>query len=154
MNRDDRMMTDTSIFDGQEVVICEKLDGENTSLYTDYIHARSLDGSNHPSRNWVKNLWAQKGYSIPIDWRVCGENLFAKHAIHYTKENRNALKTYFYMFSIWDDRNICLSWKDTEDWSELLEIELVPVLYKGIWDMNVINDLNKKMESNLNTIEG
>lgn len=109
MNRDDRMMDNVSIFEGQEVMICEKLDGENTSMYFDRIHARSLETENHPSRNWVKNLWAQKGYNIPEGWRVCGENMYAKHAIHYTKENGNALKTYFYMFSIWDDRNVCLS---------------------------------------------
>ena len=28
------------------------------------------------------------------------------------------------------------------------------VLYKGIWDMDVINSLNKQMESSLDTIEG
>jgi hypothetical protein len=29
MNRDDRMMGDVAVFEGQEVMICEKLDGEN-----------------------------------------------------------------------------------------------------------------------------
>ena len=154
MNRDDRMMPDVSIFERKNVMICEKLDGENTTWYSDYMHARSIDTSSHPSRNWVKNLWAQKGYNIPQGWRVCGENMFAKHAIHYTKENGNALKSYFYMFSIWDENNICLSWDETKEWAQLLEIELVPVFYEGIWDMNVIEELNKKMEANPNTIEG
>lgn len=154
MNRDDRMMQDVSVFEGQQIMICEKLDGENTSWYTDYNHARSLNSGSHPSRNWVKNLWAQKGYNIPEEWRVCGENLFAKHAIHYTRKNGNALKSFFYMFSIWNDQNICLSWDESEEWAELLEIELIPVYYKGIWDMSVIEELNKKMESNPNTIEG
>lgn len=154
MNRDDRMMTDVGIFEGQQVMICEKLDGENTTWYNNHMHARSIETSSHPSRNWVKNLWAQKAYNIPNGWRVCGENLFAKHAIHYTNENGNALKTYFYMFSIWDDRNVCLDWKETKEWSQLLELEFVPVIYEGIWDMNVIEELNKKMEANPNTIEG
>jgi len=26
--------------------------------------------------------WAQVGWKIPPGWRVCGENLFAKHSIH------------------------------------------------------------------------
>ncbi len=154
MNRDDRMMSGVDVFEGNEVMICEKLDGENTSMYSTHIHARSLDSITHPSRNWVKNLWAQKGYLIPEGWRVCGENMFAKHAIHYTNENGNALDTYFYMFSIWDERNMCLSWAETEEWAELLGFTLIPVLYKGIWDMNIINELNKKMELNPNTIEG
>jgi hypothetical protein len=154
MNRDDRMMSDVKIFEGQEVMICEKLDGENTTWHPYHIHARSIDTDSHPSRNWVKALHAQKGWQIPEGWRVCGENMYQKHAIHYTNENGNPLKSYFYMFSIWDDKNICLSWEETEEWAELLELDLVPVLYKGIWDMDVIEDLNKKMESNPNTIEG
>jgi hypothetical protein len=154
MNRDDRMMPDTKIFEGQQVMICEKLDGENTTMYRDFIHARSLDTDSHPSRNWVKNHWAQHGYEIPEGWRVCGENMFAKHAIHYTKEKGNALNTYFYMFSIWNEKNFCLSWNETEEWAELLGLTLIPVFYKGIWNMNIIDELNKKMEKNLDIIEG
>jgi hypothetical protein len=154
MNRDDRMMANVNVFEGQPVMICEKLDGENTTMYPDYMHARSINSDSHPSRNWVKNEWAQKGYNIPQGWRVCGENMFAKHAIHYTNEKGNSLSTYFYMFSIWDERNMCLSWEQTKEWAELLEFTLVPVFYEGIWDMNVINELNKKMEANPNTIEG
>ena len=154
MNRDDRMMTDVGIFENKPIMICEKLDGENTSMYTDYLHARSIDTLSHPSRNWVKNLWAQIGYNIPQGWRVCGENMYAKHAIHYSIENNNALSTYFYMFSIWDDNNMCLSWDETIEWAELLGFTLVPVLYDGIWDMKVIDELNKQMELSPNTIEG
>jgi len=154
MNRDDRMMGDTNIFRGERIMICEKLDGENTSCYTDRVTARSLETSSHPSRNWVKNLWAQFGYNIPQGWRVCGENMFAKHAIHYTKENNNALKSFFYMFSIWDDKNMCLSWDETLEWAQLLGLEPIPVIYDGIYDIEVIQDLNKKMESSPNTIEG
>ena len=154
MNRDDRMMEDIRIFEGQQVMICEKLDGENTTMGRDYIHARSLDTSPHPSRDWVKNHWAQHGYEIPEGWRVCGENMYAKHAIHYTKEKGNALSTYFYMFSIWNEKNFCLSWDETEEWAQLLGFTLVPVFYKGIWDMNVIDELNKCMDKNPDTIEG
>lgn len=111
-------------------------------------------GDSHPSRSWVKNLWAQKAYNIPKDWRVCGENMYAKHAIHYSNANGNALDTYFYMFSIWDERNMCLSWDETAEWAGLLDITLVPVLYDGIWDIEVIENLNKEMENNPGTIEG
>lgn len=154
MNRDDRMMGDVSVFEGQKVMICEKLDGENTNWYNDYMHARSIDTDSHPSRSWVKNLWAQKAYNIPNGWRVCGENMYAKHAIHYTNAKGNALDTYFYMFSIWDDRNVCLSWRETKEWAELLDLTLVPVLYEGIWDLDVIQDLNRYMETHTDTIEG
>jgi len=154
MNRDDRMMTDTNIFRGQQVMICEKLDGENTTWYQDRMTARSLETAPHPSRNWVKNLWAQVGYQIPEGWRVCGENMYAKHAIHYSIANGNALDTYFYMFSIWNEMNMCLSWDETKEWAELLGLTLVPVYYEGLYDIDVIADLNKKMEENPNTVEG
>jgi len=154
MNRDDRQMTDISIFEGQRVMICEKLDGENTTWYNDYIHARSLDSDSHPSRNWVKNLWAQHAYELPDGWRLCGENMFAKHAIHYTKENGNALDSFFYVFSIWNEKNMCLSWDETIEWIQLLGLTPVPVIYDGIWNMNIIEELNKKMEASPNTIEG
>ena len=153
MNRDDRMMNDVNIFNGQEVMICEKMDGENTTWSNKFMHARSLETSAHPSRNWVKNLWAQYAYNIPDGWRVCGENMFAKHAIHYSEKNNNALKSYFYMFSIWDDKNVCLSWKETKEWAILLELSLVPVFYEGMWNMEVIEGLNNKMINNKN-IEG
>ena len=73
MNRDDRMMTDVKIFEGQEVMICEKLDGENSNLNSTRYHARSFETEPHPSRNWVKGLWSQKGYNIPEGWRVYDE---------------------------------------------------------------------------------
>ena len=154
MNKDDRMMEDVRIFEGRKVIITEKLDGENTTWYNFGMHARSLDSGSHPSRDRVKDLWAQKSYEIPDDWRVCGENMFAKHSIHYSEKNGNALKSYFYMFSIWDDKNVCLSWDETKEWSELLGIELVPVLYEGVWDMKVIEELNAKMAITKDLFEG
>jgi hypothetical protein len=34
----------------EDVVVTEKSDGENTTLYHDYLHVRSLDSKSHPSR--------------------------------------------------------------------------------------------------------
>ena len=154
MNRDDRMMNDTNIFRGQRIMICEKLDGENTTWYRDRMTARSLETSSHPSRDWVKNLWAMHAYELPDGWRLCGENMYAKHAIHYTKELGNALKSYFYAFSIWDERNMCLDWDTTMEWFELLGVEPIPVIYDGLYDIEYIQELNQKMEDSPNTIEG
>ena len=145
---DDKVLHDLKHFEKKHIVITEKMDGENTSMYPHYIHARSINSDNHASRNWVKGLWSKMGYNIPKGWRLCGENLFAKHSIHYTKENGNELKSFFYMFSIWDESNVCLSWKETKEYAELLSLELVPVIYEGIWDINIINNIN------VNNIEG
>jgi len=78
INEDDVKLDRHSIFNNCQVVVTEKLDGENTTLYRDYIHARSLDSRHHPSRAWVKALQASIGHEIPEGWRICGENLYAR----------------------------------------------------------------------------
>lgn len=70
-------------FVGREVVVTEKLDGENTTLYADGLHARSVDSAHHPSRAWLKALHGRIADRIPAGWRVCGENLYARHSIPY-----------------------------------------------------------------------
>lgn len=83
LQNDDRMLESADVFLGKEVVITEKFDGENTSIYTDHIHARSLDSQNHSSRNWVRAFAAQFQHNIPNNWRICGENMYAMHSIFY-----------------------------------------------------------------------
>lgn len=136
MNDDDRMLQSTSHFEGERVIVTEKMDGENTSLYSDYLHARSLDGRSHESQDWVKQFWARICADIPEGWRVCGENLYAEHSIPYQD-----LPTYFMGFSVWDDRNRCLPWDDTVEWFELLGVTPVPVVYDGPWNEKLIRGL-------------
>ena len=126
---DDKVMKNVDHFIGKEVVVTEKLDGEGTTLYKDYMHARSIHSANHPSRNWVKTFHASFAYRIPDGWRLCGENVYAKHSIYY-----QALTSYFYLFSIWNEDNICLSWDETVAYATKLGIETVPVLYEGLFD--------------------
>lgn len=125
---DDKILKDTSCFNGKTVVITEKMDGENSTLARDYYHARSLDSKDHPSRSWIKQFHASIKNDIPEGWRICGENLYAKHSIGYDN-----LKSYFYCFSIWDENNCCLSWDDTVEFCQLLGIEHVPVLREDLY---------------------
>ncbi|MBU2711449.1 RNA ligase family protein [Zooshikella harenae] len=133
---DDVRCCDVSQFEGKQVIVTEKMDGENTSLYCDYIHARSIDSRHHASRDWVKALHASIATDIPVGWRICGENLFAKHAIGYDQ-----LPSYFMAFSIWDEQNYCLSWAETKQWFELLNLTPPPVLYQGEWNKGLIRQL-------------
>jgi hypothetical protein len=142
---DDKVLTDISCFVGSEIVVTEKMDGENCTMYRDHIHARSIDSKSHYSRDWVKNFWNEIRYDIPFGWRVCGENLYAKHSISYFN-----LKSYFYGFSIWNDNNVCLSWDETIEWFELLGIVHVPVLYRGKFDVDIL----KKLSINKDKQEG
>ncbi len=124
------------IFPGREVVITEQLDGENTSLYNDYIHTRSINSGKHPSRDYVTALWGNIKDQIPPTFRICGENMYAKHSIHYTD-----LESYFFVFSIWDG-DLCLSWKDTVEYCKLLDLVTVPVLYEGLYDKSKLPTIN------------
>lgn len=126
VSSDDRVMHDLSGFKGQDVVITVKMDGENTSIYKDGFHARSLDTPSHPSRDWLWGLHGRMGHNIPDGWRICGENIYAKHSIHYKN-----LKAHFLVFGIWSHKNECLSWKDTTDWCELLDLQFAPIIYTG-----------------------
>jgi hypothetical protein len=140
VNDDDRVMQDTSRFEGKRVIVTKKMDGENTTMYCDHIHARSIDSRGGEDRAWVKQLWASIAHNIPQDWRICGENLWAEHSIHYAD-----LPSYFLGFSVWDERNVCLSWDDTLQYFELLDIIPVPVIYDGIWDESKIRALEKSL---------
>ena len=134
---DDVFWQDTSFFDGREVVVTEKMDGENTTIYHGgNCHARSTDSRHHPSRSWIKALAGQIGYAIPEGWRVCGENMFAFHSIFYTE-----LPSYFLVFGIYDENNMCLSWDDTEELCEMLDLHTVPILYRGVWDTEKVRGL-------------
>lgn len=133
---DDKVLKHIDGFHGRQVVVTEKMDGENTTLYRDYMHARSLAGRPHPSRYWVKSLHASMGHLIPVGWRVCGENVYARHSIAYDK-----LPAYFLVFSIWTETNTCCSWDETEEWAELLGMSVVPVLYRGVFDEKALREL-------------
>lgn len=126
---DDVRKSSIDNFMGKEIIVTEKMDGENTSMYADHIHARSIDSQHHASRDWVKRLHAEIMCDIPEGWRLCGENLYAQHSIAY-----HALQSYFLLFSIWDKNNTCLSWNHTVEWAELLNLKTPNVLYRGLWD--------------------
>ncbi|MFB4278555.1 RNA ligase family protein [Nonomuraea sp. MTCD27] len=132
---DDVRAGDLSGLRGREVVVTEKLDGENTTLYADGMHARSPDSAHHPSRAWVKGLQGRIGGRIPAGWRVCGENMYARHSIAY-----QGLESWFYGFSVWaGDR--CLDWDGTVAFLRGLGIPVPPVLWRGVFDERALRGL-------------
>jgi hypothetical protein len=137
---DDKTLSENQVDDmfiGREVVVTEKLDGENTTIYGDgYTHARSLDSSHHPSRSASKALAATTAPNIPEGWRLMGENLYAEHSISYDK-----LSSFFVLFGIADENNNALSWREVEEYGEMLGLTVAPVIYKGIWDEEAIQGL-------------
>lgn len=138
ISKDDRIISDLSELTEGNVVVTEKMDGENTTMYSDHIHARSIDSGNHESRNRVKAIWSKIAYDIPKGWRICGENLYAKHSISY-----DSLEDYFLLFSIWNEQNICLSWAETLEWAKLLNLTMVKTVFgPGKFDINYWQNLD------------
>jgi len=122
---DDVHLFDLRALAAGEVVLTEKMDGENTTIGRGYVHARSLDSPAHESRTRVRALAGRLEHEIPAGMRVCGENLYARHSIGY-----DGLTAYFLVFNIWQD-DVCLDWDSTQEWAELLGLHCVPLLYRG-----------------------
>jgi len=144
---DDKFISDFSGFKGKKVVITEKMDGENTTCYPDgTCHARSRDSGYHESRTWINRFATigleMKNVSSKVNWRLCGENMFAEHSIHYTD-----LLSYFYMFGVWEN-DLCLDWNFTKYIADKLGIILAPVLYEGEFDELVIKALPNTLTAN------
>jgi hypothetical protein len=138
---DDRILETTDHWTDTEVVVTEKMDGENTTMYRDYLHARSLEYNPHPSRDRIKALHATIGHEIPEGWRLCGENLTAVHSIRY-----DDLPDFFLVFSLWNERNACLSWDATCEWADLLGLKTVPLLYRGPFRREALEEMARTMD--------
>jgi hypothetical protein len=133
---DDKLHPDMSVFEGQEVIGTIKMDGECTTIATDYIHARSLEYPSHESRTWMKQFWNTIKFNLPRDYQISGENLYAKHSIHY-----HYLKSFFQIFTICNDEDIILSWENTGLWCQELELNTVSDFYWGVFDRYRIHTL-------------
>ncbi|MEU4832478.1 RNA ligase family protein [Streptosporangium sp. NPDC023615] len=149
---DDLRATGLPELEGREVVVTEKLDGENTTLYPDGLHARSLDSAHHPSRAWIKALHGRIARSIPPGTRVCGENLYARHSIEYRD-----LESWFYAFSVWDGDH-CLGWDRTVRLTRRLGLPVPPVLWRGVFDERALRalrlDTTRREGYVVRTVEG
>lgn len=139
---DDKVLKSTQHLRGKEVVITKKMDGETSTLYRDYRHARSIDSPHHASRDWLANMHFQIAYNIPEWMRICGENLYATHSIRYTD-----LESYFYGFSVWDnDTNVCLDWDETVWWFAQLGITPVEVVWRGVYSDEAVMEQYRKLD--------
>lgn len=137
---DDKIIQSLDALKDQWVVVTEKMDGENTTLYRDGLHARSLDGKSHPSRDWLKADWASKSWDLPARFRICGENLYARHSIAYKN-----LKSYFYGFSYWEG-DFCHNWEVTERVMEYFGYPTPEVIFEGKFDLKTMEKLHESLD--------
>ena len=131
--KDDKKLQDGwfEYYRGKEIVITEKLDGENLHMNQKDCYARS-DGA--PTRSpWSRNIWdPQEG----LYWRIktligsnetlFGENLYGEHSIHYNK-----LPSYFHLFAV-STESVWESWESVKLFGTILGVKTVPELWKGV----------------------
>jgi hypothetical protein len=141
LQNDDRRLPDLSVFEGRRVIGSLKMDGEGSTMKTEKTYPRSPDGRYHPSRDMMKAYHARRAMHIPDEWRVCGEYMHARHSIPYTRELGNAVEDVFLGFAVFDDRNVMLSWDQTLETFEMLDVVAVPVLYDGPWYTGLVDRL-------------
>ena len=132
---DDRIKYDWQGILQHELVVTEKLDGENTCIKSDGVYARSHAA---PTRNpWAKNAWEiwERIKLNLIDIDVFGENLYGQHSIEYTR-----LEHHFYVFAI-REGDKWLSWDEVVFYADVLELPTVPVIKRGIFTEKEITEL-------------
>jgi hypothetical protein len=132
--KDDKKLKDGwfEYYRGKQIILTEKLDGENSCLCQKGVFARSHATETHSP--WSINLWGNDGLYwkvkglIDDDLYIFGENLYGEHSIHY-----NRLKDYFHIFACYNEtRDEWWSWDDVRFVSKVMEVPTVPVLWKGI----------------------
>lgn len=152
---DDKISTDVENLVGTEIVITEKLDGENTGMTDKGVYARSHAAfTTSPWSREVRLLHKMKVEDqLGEGVFLFGENMEGVHSIEYTN-----LDSYFYIFGI-RDNNIWIPWQQVEEYSYLLDIPTVPVLFKGVVNSvkelkSLVDDLVSKQSELGGEIEG
>ncbi len=137
---DDKIMSSLVGLMVDDLVITEKMDGENTTIHSSGTHARSPDSRYHPSRDWIKAFAAGISPQLKDDERIVGENLFARHSVTY-----DALPSYFMGFS-WIIGDHIQSWDDTLLRFEELGITPVTKLYRGPFTDTLFGSIAEQLD--------
>ena len=106
---DDRFMPNgyvTAFANMKELVVTEKLDGQNNCFNKHGLFARSHTApSNHPWDKPLKERWELIKNDLN-DLEIFGENMYGIHSIAYTE-----LESYFYVFAV-REGDTWLSWEE------------------------------------------
>ncbi|TAG21202.1 MAG: hypothetical protein EAZ40_09145 [Rhodobacterales bacterium] len=140
---DDKIMPFLSGLMVEDLVVTEKMDGENTTIHRSGSHARSPDSRYHPSRDWLKGFAAGLSPYLSDGERIIGENLFARHSVGY-----DALPSYFLGFA-WIIGDEVQAWDLTLARFAELGIHPVPTLYRGPYRSGLFEDLARSLDPSI-----
>ena len=103
------------------------------------VYARSHAAyTESPWSREVRQIHSLIKNSIDEGVFIFGENMEGIHSIEYTN-----LTSYFYIFGV-RDNNIWVPWETVEEYSFLLDLPTVPVLFKGV--INTEKELKQIVE--------
>ncbi len=133
-----------------ELILTEKLDGQNNCFNKHGVFARSHTApSKHP---WDKPLierWQLIKNDLN-DLEIFGENMYGIHSIAY-----NNLESYFYVFAV-REHDQWLSWEEVKFYANLLDFPVVPEIPVNvqlnnpkIFDQNENKTLSNWLKANL-----
>jgi len=151
---DDRIAPSVESILGIDIVITEKLDGSNTAMTKGGVYGRSHgEYTKNPWDLKSREIWERIKRDIDEDVFIFGEGMYGIHSIEYSD-----LDSYFYIFGV-RDNNIWLPWEGVEEYSYLLDIPTVPVLFEGVVDTekelkNLVEKLSKESSALGGTREG
>lgn len=137
---DDKIMSSLDGLMVEDLVVTEKMDGENTTIHAGGSHARSPDSRYHPSRDWLKAFAAGISPNLAEEERIVGENLYARHSVAY-----DALPSYFLGFA-WIVEGEVQTWDLTQARFEELGVQPVPTLYRGPYRQGLFDDLARALD--------
>lgn len=159
LQNDDRKVEDDwwEHLKDKTLVLSEKLDGENQSVYRSGVYARSHSAptTNPWSRNMTENggIYDQVKNMLGEDEGIYGENLYGVHSIEYNK-----LPSYYFVFAVRNSEK-WYSWKEVEEMASILNLPTVPVL--EMRKFNSVKDLEDTIKFHMtkgskygDTIEG
>lgn len=119
---DDRILSPGYLFpiSKMNLILTEKLDGQNDCLKKDGVFARSHTApSAHP---WDRPLW-DRWQLIKHDLKdleIFGENMYGIHSIAYKN-----LESFYYVFAV-REKGVWLSWEEVKFYAALLDFPTVP----------------------------
>lgn len=106
--------------DMKDLVLTEKLDGQNNCLSKKGVFARShVAPSAHPWDKPLIDRWNLIKHDLK-DLEIFGENMYAIHSIAYRQ-----LESYYYVFAV-REGEYWLSWEEVKFYAAMLDFPTVP----------------------------
>lgn len=143
---DDRFMPDgyvQSFASKKELILTEKLDGQNNCFSKRGVFARSHAASTeHPWDKPMRERWQLIKNDLN-ELEIFGENMYGIHSIAYSQ-----LESYFYVFAV-REGDVWLSWEEVQFYAAMLDFPTVP----EIPVTTSLKELNKDVEDENEILE-